>query len=191
MLQTLIKTLTPVLAGATLAAAVSALPGQAQAGQTLDAIRQKGYVQCGVHSGLAGFGTPGSKGEWTGFDVDFCRAVAAATLGDAKKVKFTPLSAQQRFTALQSGEIDVLSRNTTVTLTRDASLGLTSTAVTKPDGPISRASQQETVPTPHPISAQSMPGNMPTSRSNRSVVVPYTLCSRSRRLCPASPVCNT
>ncbi len=95
----------------------------AQAG-TLDDVRQKGFVQCGVSQGLIGFSNPDEQNNWTGMDVDFCRAVAAAVLGDAQKVKFTPLSAKERFTALQSGEIDILSRNTTWTMSRDTSLGL-------------------------------------------------------------------
>jgi len=106
----------------------------AQAGKTLDGIKARGQVVCGVNSGLAGFAAADSAGKWTGLDVDVCRAVAAATLGDAEKVKYVPLIAQQRFTALQSGEIDILSRNTTFTLTRDASLGLHDTAVTYYDG---------------------------------------------------------
>ena len=106
----------------------------ALAGKTLDAIKSRGQVICGVNSGLAGFSAADSNGNWSGLDVDICRAVAAATLGDGNKVKYVPLNAQARFTALQSGEIDVLSRNTTFTLTRDASLGLKLTAVTYYDG---------------------------------------------------------
>jgi general L-amino acid transport system substrate-binding protein len=110
----------------------AALP--AHAGKTLDAIKARGQVVCGVNTGLAGFSAADSSGNWSGLDVDICKAVAAATLGDATKVKYVPLNAQQRFTALQSGEIDVLSRNTTFSLTRDASLGLSMTAVTYYDG---------------------------------------------------------
>lgn len=110
----------------------AALP--AHAGKTLDAIKARGQVVCGVNTGLAGFSAADSSGNWSGLDVDVCKAVAAATLGDATKVKYVPLNAQQRFTALQSGEIDVLSRNTTFALTRDASLGLHQTAVTYYDG---------------------------------------------------------
>lgn len=106
----------------------------AHAGKTLDGIKARGQVVCGVNTGLAGFSAADSSGKWTGLDVDMCRAVAAATLGDAEKVKYVPLNAQQRFTALQSGEVDILSRNTTFTLTRDASLGLNSTMVTYYDG---------------------------------------------------------
>ena len=111
---------------------LSALP--AHAGKTLDGIKARGQVVCGVNTGLAGFSAADSTGKWTGLDVDICRAIAAATLGDAEKVKYVPLNAQQRFTALQSGEVDVLSRNTTFTLTRDASLGLNVTMVTYYDG---------------------------------------------------------
>lgn len=120
---------------ATLVAAMGAvLAAPAHAGKTLDAIKARGQVICGVHTGLAGFGAADSNGKWSGIDVDVCRAVAAATLGDSEKVKYVPLVAQARFTALQSGEVDVLSRNTTFTLTRDASLGLTQTAVVYYDG---------------------------------------------------------
>ena len=113
-------------------AAIAAAP--AQAGKTLDAIKARGQVVCGVNTGLAGFSQADSNGKWSGLDVDVCRAIAAATLGDAEKVKYVPLNAQQRFTALQSGEVDILSRNTTFTLTRDGSLGLHSTGVTYYDG---------------------------------------------------------
>ncbi len=106
----------------------------AYAGKTLDGIKAKGQVTCGVNTGLAGFSQADSSGNWSGLDVDACKAVAAAVLGDASKVKYVPLTAQQRFTALQSGEIDVLARNTTFTLTRDGSLGLHMTAVTYYDG---------------------------------------------------------
>ena len=106
----------------------------AHAGKTLDAIKQRGQVVCGVNTGLAGFSQADSNGAWTGLDVDICRAIAAAVLGDASKVKWVPLNAQQRFTALQSGEIDILSRNTTWTLTRDASLGMNFVGVTYYDG---------------------------------------------------------
>ena len=106
----------------------------ALAGKTLDAIKSRGQVVCGVNTGLAGFAQADSSGNWTGLDVDVCRAIAAAVFGDANKVKWVPLNAQQRFTALQSGEIDILSRNTTWTLTRDASLGMSFTGVTYYDG---------------------------------------------------------
>jgi general L-amino acid transport system substrate-binding protein len=106
----------------------------AHAGKTLDSIKARGQVVCGVHTGLAGFSAADSNGKWSGLDTDICRAIAAAVLGDGEKVRFVPLPAQARFTALQSGEIDVLSRNTTFTMTRDASLGLSVTAVTYYDG---------------------------------------------------------
>jgi general L-amino acid transport system substrate-binding protein len=96
----------------------------AQAGKVLDGVKQKGVVTCGVHTGRAGFAIADSSGKWSGLDVDYCRALAAAVLGDAEKVKYVPTSGQTRITALQSGEIDVLARNTTWTYTRDTSLGL-------------------------------------------------------------------
>jgi general L-amino acid transport system substrate-binding protein len=120
---------------ATLIAAMGTLAAApAFAGKTVDAIKARGQVVCGVNTGLAGFGAADSAGKWNGLDVDVCRAIAAAVLSDPEKVKYVPLNAQARFTALQSGEIDVLSRNTTFTLTRDASLGLSATAVTYYDG---------------------------------------------------------
>lgn len=91
---------------------------------TLQDVKSKGYVDCGVSTGLAGFSQKDEKGNWSGLDVDVCRGVAAAVLGDASKVKYKPLTAKERFTALQSGEIDILSRNTTWTMTRDTSLGI-------------------------------------------------------------------
>ncbi len=101
---------------------------------TKDEVTKRDYLQCGVSTGLPGFSNPDEKGEWTGLDVDVCRAVAAATLGDATKVKFVPLTAKERFTALQSGEIDMLSRNTTWTLTRDSSLGINFAGTSYYDG---------------------------------------------------------
>jgi general L-amino acid transport system substrate-binding protein len=106
----------------------------ADAGPTTATIVKRGALQCGVNTGLAGFAQPDSNGEWRGIDVDLCRAVAAALLGDAKKVRYTPLTAQQRFTALQSGEVDILSRNTTWTITRDTSLGLNFVGINFYDG---------------------------------------------------------
>jgi general L-amino acid transport system substrate-binding protein len=120
-----------VLAGAL---ALAAGFGTANAQSTLDAVKAKGHVQCGVNTGLAGFSQPDSKGVWKGLDVDVCRAIAAAVFGDANKVRYTPTTAQQRFTALQSGEVDVLSRNTTWTITRDTSLGLNFVGVNYYDG---------------------------------------------------------
>jgi general L-amino acid transport system substrate-binding protein len=107
-----------------LGAAVSAIAATAASAGTLDDVKQKGFVQCGVSQGLPGFSNPDSNNNWTGMDVDFCRAVAAAVFGDATKVKFSPLNSKERFTALQSGEVDILSRNTTWTMSRDTSLGL-------------------------------------------------------------------
>ena len=108
--------------------------GVAEAGETLDAIKNKGFIQCGVSTGLAGFSNPDDAGNWSGLDVDVCRGVAAGLFGDADAVKYTPLDAKERFTALQSGEVDLLSRNTTWTLTRDSALGLDFTGVTYYDG---------------------------------------------------------
>jgi general L-amino acid transport system substrate-binding protein len=121
-----------VQAAAALLLAGAATP--ALAGKTLDAVRQRGSVKCGVTNGVAGFSAPDSKGEWSGLDVDTCRAIAAAVLGDGKKVEFVPLNSQQRFSALQAGEVDILARNTTWNLTRDASLGLNFTTITYYDG---------------------------------------------------------
>jgi general L-amino acid transport system substrate-binding protein len=106
----------------------------AWAGKTLDQIKQKDQLTCGVSTGVAGFSAADSQGKWNGMDVDVCKAIAAAVLGSPDKVRYVPLSAAQRFTALQSGEIDVLSRNTTVTLSRDTALGLSLTAVLFYDG---------------------------------------------------------
>ena len=91
---------------------------------TLDAIKARGHVECGVHLGLPGFSFANDKGEWTGIDVDFCKSVAAAALGDATKVKYTPTSVQQRWAVLQSSQVDLLSRNTTITFSRNATLGV-------------------------------------------------------------------
>ena len=108
--------------------------GSAFAGKDLDAVQKKGFIQVGVNGGVFGFGMPDSKGVWKGLDVDTARAVAAAIFGDAEKVKFTPLTAQQRFTALQSGEIDLLTRNATRTLSRETQLGLNFVTVNYYDG---------------------------------------------------------
>jgi len=101
---------------------------------TLDDVKAKGFVQCGVSQGLPGFSQPNSDGSWSGIDVDFCRGVAAAIFGDDTKVKYTPLSAKERFTALSSGEVDILSRNTTWTATRDTQLGIKFAGVNYYDG---------------------------------------------------------
>jgi len=123
-----------LVATACTAAVLGAAALPAHAGKTIDAIKARGQLACGVNTGLAGFSAADSQGNWSGLDVDVCKAIAAALLGDASKVKYVPLNAQQRFTALQSGEIDILSRNTTWTLTRDASLGMHFTGVTYYDG---------------------------------------------------------
>ena len=108
-------------------------PASAQT-KVLDIVKQRGTLNCGVHVGLAGFGQPDDKGQWTGLDVDYCRAIAAAVLGDDKRVKYVPTTAKERFTALQSGEIDVLVRSTTWTISRDSSLGLSFAGVNYYDG---------------------------------------------------------
>jgi len=110
------------------------LVGFAHAGKDLDAVKKKGFIQAGVNGGVFGFGMPDEKGVWKGLDVDTARAVAAAVFGDADKVKYTPLTAQQRFTALQSGEIDLLTRNATRTLSRETQLGLNFVTVNYYDG---------------------------------------------------------
>jgi general L-amino acid transport system substrate-binding protein len=121
-----------VALGLSAAATLASLP--AHAGKDVDAIKKRGELICGVSTGLAGFSAANSQGKYSGLDVDVCRAVAAAMLGDSEKVRYVPLTAQQRFTALQSGEVDLLARNTTWTLTRDASLGLTFVGINFFDG---------------------------------------------------------
>jgi general L-amino acid transport system substrate-binding protein len=101
---------------------------------TLDTVKQRGKLVCGVNTGLAGFGAPNDQGQWSGLDIDLCKAVAAAVFGDASKVDYKPLNAEQRFTALQSGEVDMLARNSTWTLSRDTQLGLDFVAVNYYDG---------------------------------------------------------
>jgi general L-amino acid transport system substrate-binding protein len=123
----------PTLALAATLAAVSST-ALAEGTSTLDTVKQRGVLICGVTQGIPGFSNPDDQGNWTGLDVDLCRAVAAAIFNDATKVKFTPLSAKDRFTALQSGEIDVLARNSTWTLSRDASLGISFVGVNYYDG---------------------------------------------------------
>src|SRR3979411_1466632 len=115
-------------------ALATALSTQAATAQTLKTVKDRGMLSCGVSQGLPGFSSPDNKGNGTGLDVDICRAVAAAIFNDPSKIKFVPLSAKDRFTALQSGEIDVLSRNTTWTLSRDTTLGANFTGVTYYDG---------------------------------------------------------
>jgi general L-amino acid transport system substrate-binding protein len=120
--------------GLALAATASVFAIGAASAGTLDDVKAKGFVQCGVSQGLIGFSNPDEQNNWTGLDVDFCRAVAAAVFNDATKVKFSALSAKDRFPALQSGEIDILSRNTTWTMTRDTSQGLKFAGVMYYDG---------------------------------------------------------
>jgi general L-amino acid transport system substrate-binding protein len=119
---------------ALIVALAAGLSTHAATAQTLKTVKDRGMLSCGVSQGLPGFSAPDDKGNWAGLDVDICLAIAAAIFNDAAKVKFVPLSAKDRFTALQSGEIDVLSRNTTWTLSRDTSLGANFTGVTYYDG---------------------------------------------------------
>jgi len=122
-----------VVTGGLLVAAAIGGAGAAKAA-TLDVVKTRGQIVCGVNTGLAGFSLPDSQGVWRGLDVDYCHAIAAATLGDAGKVRFDPLTAQNRFTALQSGEVDVVLRNSTETMARDTSLGLTALPMNFYDG---------------------------------------------------------
>jgi general L-amino acid transport system substrate-binding protein len=122
--------LASVVAASTAMMASSAFAAES----TLDKVLSQGFITCGVSTGLPGFSNPNSKGEWEGIDVEYCQAMAAAVLGDKTKVKYVPLTAKERFTALQSGEIDVLSRNTTWTLQRDTALGLNFAGVVYYDG---------------------------------------------------------
>src|SRR5437763_12568469 len=116
-----------------LAAAV-AFAASAASAQSLNAIKPRGMLNCGANGTLGGFGLPDAQGNWTGLDVDFCRALAAAIFNDANRIKFVALTAKDRFTALQSGEIDVLARNTSWTSSRDTSLGLNFTGINYYDG---------------------------------------------------------
>ena len=122
------------VATASAIAMVLAFGTQAGFSQTLKAVQDRGQLICGANGTLAGFGMPDPQGNWTGFDVDFCRAIAAVIFNDPTKVKYVPLTAADRFTALQSGEIDVLSRNTTWTMSRDTSLGVDFASVNYYDG---------------------------------------------------------
>ncbi len=159
------------------AAAVALAAAPAYAGKTVDAIKARGQLVCGVNTGLAGFSAADSQGNWSGLDVDVCKAIAAALLGDANKVKYVPLTAQQRFTALQSGEIDILSRNTTFTLTRDASLGLNFLATTLYDG------QGFMVPVKSKVkSAKSLKGATVCVQSGTTTEKNLTDYSRSNKL---------
>ncbi len=123
------KHILPIITGAALVLSVTAASAA-----TIDDVKAKGFVQCGVSQGLPGFSNPDSEGNWSGLDVDFCRAMASAVFNDPQAVKFTPLSAKERFTALQSGEVDILSRNTTWTMSRDTQLGLNFSVVNFFDG---------------------------------------------------------
>lgn len=118
----------------TIVAAAAAFAATAASAQTLNTIKSRGVLHCGANGTLAGFGLPDAQGAWTGLDVDFCRALAAAIFNDPTKIKFVPLTAKDRFTALQSGDVDVLARNTTWTSSRDTQLGLNFTGVNYYDG---------------------------------------------------------
>src|SRR5258708_37490662 len=109
---------------ASLFVSASAFAQQLAPSPTLDVVKARGHIECGVHLGLPGFSFANDKGEWTGLDVDYCRSLAAAVLGDAAKVKYTPTSVQQRWPILQSGQVDLLARNTTITFSRNATLGV-------------------------------------------------------------------
>jgi general L-amino acid transport system substrate-binding protein len=124
-----------ITSGIVAAVALTGLASAAMAqSKTLDTVKGRGMLHCGVNTGLAGFSAPDDKGRWTGLDAEYCRAVAAAVLKDGEKVKFVPLTAKERFTALQSGEIDMLSRNTTWTMSRDTALGLNFAGTSYYDG---------------------------------------------------------
>src|ERR1700719_3624184 len=121
-------------AHAFLAATAAIWIGVAAGAAPLDTVKQRGVLSCGANGQLPGFGLPDSQGNWTGLDVDFCRAIAAAIFNDATKVKFVALTARDRFTALQTGDVDVLARNTTWTSSRDTQLGLNATGINYYDG---------------------------------------------------------
>ena len=123
-----------VVALATAALLLPTIAVAQKSDNTLKLVKEKGFIQCGVSQGIPGFSAPDAKGKWTGIDVDFCRALAAAIFATPDKVRYTPLSAKERFTALQSGEIDILSRNTTWTMQRDVALGLSFAGVLYYDG---------------------------------------------------------
>lgn len=120
--------------GAVAIGTLAALAGAPAGAGTLETVKQRGTLQCGVSEGVTGFSEKDGQGRWAGFDVDFCRAVAAAVLGDAQKVAFTPLSASQRFEALKAGKVDLLARNSTWTLAREAELGLAFAGISYHDG---------------------------------------------------------
>ena len=168
------------------AALLGVIAAPAHAGKTLDAIKARGQLVCGVNTGLAGFSAADSQGNWTGLDVDVCKAIAAAILSDANKVKWVPLNAQQRFTALQSGEIDILSRNTTWTLTRDASLGMNFTNTTYYDG------QGFMVPSKGKIkSAKQLKGATVCVQTGTTTEKNLTDFSRANNLATSSRWCST
>ncbi len=123
-----------VLAAASLAALASLSTVTTAQTRTVDTVKQRGQLVCGVNVGLGGFSAADDKGVWAGLDVDYCKSIAAAVLGDAAKVRYVPTTTKERFTALQSGEIDVLSRNTTWTISRDSSLGLSFAGINYFDG---------------------------------------------------------
>lgn len=124
------KLLTAILAGA----AVTVLAVQSAWAGTLEDVKKRGYLNCGINTGLAGFAAPDDKGVWKGLDIDFCKAVAAAIFGDTTKVRYKSLNAKERFTALQSGEVDMLARNTTWNFSRDVDLKLEFVGVNYYDG---------------------------------------------------------
>src|SRR5918994_1082054 len=128
-----VKALTRIALAGSVTALLCTLAFPASAG-TLDTVKQRGAVQCGVSEGLYGFSEKNTQGEWSGFDVDFCRAVASAIFDDRSKVMFVPLSAGERFDALRAGRVDLLSRNSTWTLEREAGLGLAFAGITYHDG---------------------------------------------------------
>ena len=118
------KVLLTIALAASLGVSATAAMAQTTASATLDAVKAKGYVQCGVTGGVAGFSAPDANNNWTGLEVDYCRALAAAIFNNPDNVRYTPLTSQERFTALSAGEIDVLSRTTTWTMSRDTQLGI-------------------------------------------------------------------
>jgi len=156
------------------------MSGLAQAGATLDAVQKKGFVQCGISDGLPGFSFADAKGQFQGIDVDLCRAVAAAVFGDATKVKYSPLTAKERFTALQSGEVDVLSRNTTWTSSRDAAMGLNFTGVTYYDGQGFLVNKELGVSSARiPEQANKYPGQLSGGQQQR-VAIARALCMKPK-----------
>ena len=160
----------------------------AVAGPTLDAVKQRGYLKCGVSQGLAGFSTPNQQGEWTGLDVDYCRALAAAVFGDAGKVRFTPLSAKERFTALQSGEVDILSRNTTWTASRDTELGFDFVGVSFYDGQGFMVRKDLGVKSARELDGATICANAGTTRSKLEAGS-WQLDAGSWKLLPQASVC--